>query len=73
MTKVEIQRQALELSPEERQDLVEVLWRSLEREATPLPEWQRRLLDERLAALEERPEEGASWEEVEKRIWPQDG
>lgn len=73
MTKAEIQQQALELPAEERQDLVEVLWRSLEREPTPLPEWQRLLLDERLAALDELPDEGASWEDVEKRVWPHDG
>jgi putative addiction module component (TIGR02574 family) len=73
VTKSEIHQQALELPPEERQDLATALWESLEAEPTPLPEWQRRLLDERLAALEEKPEPGAPWDEVEKRIWPEGG
>jgi putative addiction module component (TIGR02574 family) len=46
-----------------------MLWQSLEGELLPLPEWQRRLLDERIAALDERPEEGSSWQEVEARVW----
>jgi putative addiction module component (TIGR02574 family) len=69
MSRDEIQRTALELPPEERRELVEALWESLEGEPEPLPEWQRRLLDERLAALEANPEEGSTWDEVEKRIW----
>jgi putative addiction module component (TIGR02574 family) len=71
MTKAEIQEQALELTPVERQELAVALWESLEREPAPLPEWQLRLLDERLADLERNPEDGVPWEEVEKRIWPQ--
>jgi putative addiction module component (TIGR02574 family) len=70
MTRSEIQRTALELPVEERQELVEVLWESLESDPGPLPDWQRQLLDERLAALEASPEEGTVWEVVEKRIWP---
>lgn len=73
MTKSEIHQQALELPPEEREELAAALWESLEGEPAQLPEWQRRLLDERLATLEEKPEEGAPWDEVEKRIWPAGG
>lgn len=69
MTRDDIRRTALALPPTERRALVEVLWESLESEPEPLPEWQRRLLDERLAALEIEPEEGSTWDEVEKRIW----
>jgi putative addiction module component (TIGR02574 family) len=69
MTKAGIQQEAMQLQPEERQELAEMLWQSLEGEPVPLPEWQRRLLDERIAALDERPEEGSSWQEVEARVW----
>jgi putative addiction module component (TIGR02574 family) len=51
---------------------VEALWESLEREPVDLPDWQRRVLDERLAELEANPDEGSSWEEVEARdprVW----
>jgi putative addiction module component (TIGR02574 family) len=71
MTKAEIQQEAMRLPPEERQELVEALWESLEREPVDLPDWQRRVLDERLAELEANPDEGSSWEQVEARIWPQ--
>lgn len=70
MTKAEIQQQALELPAAERQELAEALWESLEAEPVQIPHWQRRLLDERLKALEEHPETGSPWEEVKKRVWP---
>jgi len=70
MTKAEIQQTALDLPPRERQELVEVLWESLEAEPAVLPAWQYDLLDERLADLENNPEQGTPWEEVEKRVWP---
>jgi putative addiction module component (TIGR02574 family) len=69
MTRDDIQRTALGLPANERRELVEVLWESLESDPEPLPEWQRRLLDERLAAQEASPEVGEPWDEVEKRIW----
>jgi len=71
MTKAEIQQQALELPTAERQELAEALWESLEAEPVQIPEWQRHLLDERLTAPEEHPEEGSPWEDVEKRVWPE--
>jgi putative addiction module component (TIGR02574 family) len=69
MTRDDIQRTALKLPPEDRRELVDALWESLESDPEPLPEWQRRLLDERLAALETTPDEGSTWDEVEKRVW----
>ena len=71
MTRLEIQKTALELPPRERQELAETLWASLERESAPLPDWQRQLIDDRLAALENKPEDGVPWEEVERRVWPE--
>lgn len=35
---------------------------------TPLPEWQRRILNERIEADEAQPDAGSPWEEVKKRI-----
>ena len=35
----------------------------------PLVEWQRRVLDERLAALEADPDDGTPWDEMEKSVW----
>jgi putative addiction module component (TIGR02574 family) len=71
MTRVELQQQALELPRAERQELAEALWDSLEAEPIALPEWQRELLDGRLKSLEEHPEAGSPWEDVEKRVWPE--
>jgi len=55
MTKTEIERQALELSEQDRFDLAHLLWASLDGpgtlpESAPLPNWQKQLLDDRLAA-----------------------
>lgn len=36
-----------------------------------LPAWQIERIDARLSELEKNPEEGSSWKEVEKRIWPE--
>ena len=69
MTRDEVRRTVLALPADERRELAEALWESLEREPEPLPEWQRRLLDERLAALEANPEDGRPWDEVEKSVW----
>jgi len=70
MTKTELQQTALKLAPQDRLELAEALWESLEAEPAALPAWQRELLDERLAELAESPEEGAPWEDVEARTWP---
>lgn len=69
MTKVEIQRQVLELPEAERIEIAEAIWASLgDPDALPLPQWQRDLLDERLASLD--TEEGRDWEEIKAEIWP---
>lgn len=69
MTRDEIQSTLLALPAVERRELAEVLWRSLEVDPEPLPDWQRRLLDERMAVLEAQPDEGAEWDDVERRVW----
>jgi putative addiction module component (TIGR02574 family) len=68
MTRDEIQRTVLDLPPKDRRELAEILWESLETDPEPPSEWQARVLDERIAALEKEPEEGSTWDEVEERI-----
>ena len=72
LTKTEVKRQALELPPEERVELVVEIWNSLQPEDVPVPIWQRDLIRERLKALEGMdPEERSSpWEEVRERVFP---
>jgi putative addiction module component (TIGR02574 family) len=69
MTRAEIEQQALELTERERLELAEALWTSVAAaDALPLRDWQRDLLDERLALAE--TEEGRDWEEIKAEIWP---
>ena len=68
MTKIEFQQTALRLPSEDRLELVEMLWESLDQEAIPVPGWQKRLLDERIAADDAAPEAGSDWKEVRERI-----
>ena len=70
MTKAELRSQALRLPVDERLDLAEALWESLEEESAQpaLPDWQRQILDERLAADDAAPDAGSPWQEVKRRI-----
>jgi len=70
MTKTELQSQVLQLPVDERLELAEALWESLEQEPVQpaLPEWQRQILDERIAEDDAAPDEGSPWEEVKRRI-----
>ena len=69
MTKSQIQREVLQLPVEDQLELAEAIWERLETEPQPaLPDWQRRLLDERLAEEEAAPDSGSSWPEVKQRI-----
>lgn len=70
MTKIELEREVLQLPVEERLQLAETIWTSLEEESTqpPLPSWQQELLDERIAEDDARPDAGSPWEEVKRRI-----
>ena len=72
LTKTEVKRQALELPPEERVELVVEIWNSLHPEDVPVPSWQRDLIRERLKELEgKNPEERSSpWEVVRERVFP---
>ena len=72
LTKAQVQRQALELPPEERIDLVVEIWDSLTAKDIPVPEWQRDLIRERLTELEGAdPEDRATpWNKVLERVFP---
>ena len=63
MTKVELKREILSLPVEERLELAETIWDSLEQSAEQpaLPEWQRRLLDDRIAADDADPDAGSPY------------
>lgn len=73
MTRAELQK-LLELPAEERREIAQVLWQSVEPEDEgrflSIPDWQRRILDERLADLEQNPHDEQTWEEVEAELWP---
>lgn len=70
MTTDDLTRRVLKLPAEERRALAETLWESLEGEADRLPlhDWQKKLLDERLAEADLDPGVWASSEEVEQEI-----
>ena len=72
LAKSEIQREALNLPAHERVELVVELWDSLAPGEIPVPDWQRDLIRDRLAALEDIPPETRSspWEAVRKRVFP---
>ena len=67
----EIQREALNRPAQKRIELAVLLWNSLAPGEIPVPNWQRDLFRDRLAALEDvLPEErSAPWEAVCKRVF----
>jgi putative addiction module component (TIGR02574 family) len=73
MKSAEIQK-LLELPANERMELAQILWDSVEPEDEvrflAIPDWQRRILDERLADIELHPDDEQTWEEVKAEIWP---
>ncbi|MDX2004324.1 MAG: addiction module protein [Meiothermus sp.] len=60
--KTALLEQALELSPEEKLELLDAVWDSLTAEQIPLSEAEKALLD---ARLEEKG--GFTWEEIKQR------
>ena len=71
LAKSEIQKEALNLPAQERIQLVVELWDSLAPGEIPVPDWQRDLIRDRLAALEDvLPEErSVPWDAVRKRVF----
>jgi putative addiction module component (TIGR02574 family) len=72
MSKAEILAELPKLTPAERQEVRRKLTQIDSEEwldtKEPLTETEKALLDARLAAYEEDPDAGSSWEEVEARI-----
>jgi putative addiction module component (TIGR02574 family) len=60
----------LELSPDEKLDIIEALWESLSQspELIPIHDWQKQELDRRQALYEANPEPFLTWEEVQTNI-----
>jgi putative addiction module component (TIGR02574 family) len=67
-------RKLLELPVDERMELAQILWESVEPEDEarflPIPDWQRQILDERLADIDRNPGAEQTWEEVKAELWP---
>ena len=72
LTRTDVKRQALQLPPEERVELVAEIRNSLRPEDLPVPVWQRDPIRERLDALEgmDLEERSTPWEEVRDRVFP---
>ncbi len=66
----QILQDILNLSVSERIIIVEAIWDSISEneETVSLSEETRQLLDDRLIAHQNNPNEGSSWEEVKSRI-----
>lgn len=64
-----ISREQLDsLTAQEKLELIEILWDSLEPDDIPLHDWQKRELEQALAEYRLNPEEGEEWEIVRARI-----
>jgi putative addiction module component (TIGR02574 family) len=66
----------LELPAEERLEIAQVLWESVEPEDEirylSLPDWQRQIVRERLEDLHRNPGDEQPWEEIKEELWPTD-
>jgi putative addiction module component (TIGR02574 family) len=73
MTRATLQK-LLELPAAEKIELAQMLWESIEPDEEvsflAIPGWQRQILDERLADLDQNPEDEETWEEVKAELWP---
>lgn len=71
MTRAEIQK-LLDLPADEKIELAQMLWESVEPEDEvhflAIPDWQRRILDERLADLDRNPDDEQTWDEVKAEL-----
>jgi putative addiction module component (TIGR02574 family) len=73
MTKYEMDK-LLKLPAEDRLEIAQVLWNSVDLEDEArflcLPDWQRRILQTRLADLERSPDDEQPWDQVKEELWP---
>lgn len=64
-----ISREQLDsLTAQEKLELIEILWDSLEHGDIPVHDWQKRELEQALEEYRLNPEEGEEWEIVRARI-----
>ena len=66
MDKAQLQQDVLRLPPEERLEIANALYSSLDPE--PLADWQGEVLKKRIAEAETNPERFAAWEDAKARI-----
>jgi putative addiction module component (TIGR02574 family) len=73
MTKEDVDK-LLGLPAEERLEIAQVLWNSVEPEDEvrflSIPDWQRRILHERQEDLDRNPADEQPWEEIKEELWP---
>jgi len=63
-------KELMELTPEERIQLAEDLWDSIEpQDMTPLTSEQKLELNRRIEEHRRNPDRASSWEEVKARLW----
>jgi len=69
-SRAEVERAALELSATERLEVAAALFESVEQDAEqpPLPEWQRNVLDERIAEDDAGCDPDEPWEDAKRQI-----
>ncbi|MFL5240730.1 MAG: addiction module protein [Gemmataceae bacterium] len=62
--------QAMNLSVEEKLDLISALWDSMAEhpEIIPVPDWQLKELDQRIEAQRKDPQPGQTWTEIKREI-----
>lgn len=68
MTRAALKEEIRRLPVGERVELLEELWREAESEQPVLLDWQRELLEERLADAVSDPEAWVSWEDAKCRL-----
>ncbi|HSL82133.1 MAG TPA: addiction module protein [Thermoanaerobaculia bacterium] len=68
MTRAALKNEIRRLPIRERVELLEELWREAEVEQPVLLDWQRELLEERLADAESNPDAWVSWEDAKNRL-----
>jgi len=73
MTKYDVDK-LLKLPAEERLAIAQVLWNSVEPDDEArflsLPDWQRRILQDRMADLDRNPDDEQPWDHVKEELWP---
>jgi len=65
----DLRNQIASLSAEEKAELLDAVWESLETDATSLTDAQRAKLDYRIARHEQNPSAAISWEQVRSGLF----